>query len=66
MNPNSPLYDERFDGYVKTMKVRSPFQFEIEFARVPLVIEGLLLAPPARRHPTARCVCRAIERRAGR
>ncbi len=50
LNPDSPLYDERFAGYVKSMKVRAPFEFEIEFARVPLVVEGLLLAPPAEGH----------------
>src|SRR5690606_25885381 len=42
LSPASPLYDERLDGYVRRVSVRSPFRLEVEFERVPLRLEAAL------------------------
>jgi tetratricopeptide (TPR) repeat protein len=45
LRPDDPGYDERFDSYVKGISVQSPFQFEIQFERVPLQMEALFHHP---------------------
>jgi ABC-type transport system substrate-binding protein len=42
LDPASPRYDERLDSYIASTTVRSPFEFELEFARVPVRLEALL------------------------
>ena len=45
LNPSSPLFDERLAAYVKAYRVISPFEFEVEFERVPLRLESVLNIP---------------------
>jgi len=45
ITPGSPTYDERFDSYVKSITITSPFTFRIHFDRVPLRTEWLLKFP---------------------
>ncbi len=40
-------YDERFSSFVRSFEVVSPFEFQIEFSRVPLSLESLLCTPIA-------------------
>jgi len=47
LDPSSPGYDERFASYISSVKSRSPFEFEIEFERVPLQLEALFNLSPS-------------------
>lgn len=49
MDPGDPLYDERFAAYVKQLSIVTPYEFTIEFNRVPLRTESLLAFPIADR-----------------
>ncbi len=48
LNPASPGYDERFDSFVESLSVESPFRFEVRFKRVPLRTEALFTFPVGR------------------
>lgn len=41
VDPANSDYDERLASYVSTIRVRSPFEFSVEFERVPVRTEGL-------------------------
>ncbi len=41
IDPGNPEFDERLYHFVDSIKVRSPFEFEIRFARVPVRTEPL-------------------------
>jgi len=41
IDPSSPRFDERLFHFIKTLRVRSPYEFEIFFARVPVRTEPL-------------------------
>ncbi|WP_166820362.1 ABC transporter substrate-binding protein [Thalassoroseus pseudoceratinae] len=45
LDPQSSAYDERFADYVDSIRIRSPLEFEIALARVPLRIEPLFHFP---------------------
>lgn len=45
ITPGNPLYDERFDSYVRSVSATGPFSFSIYFDRVPLRTEWLLSLP---------------------
>lgn len=45
LDPSGPLFDERLASYVKSYRVLSPYEFEVEFLRVPLRIESILNIP---------------------
>ncbi len=45
INPKSPRYDEQLSSYVKSLKVLSPFEFQVQFSRVPYRIEPLFIKP---------------------
>jgi hypothetical protein len=45
LDPDNAAYDERFDNYIQTMTVQSPFEFQVQFSRVPLRIEALFNFP---------------------
>jgi tetratricopeptide (TPR) repeat protein len=42
IDPSSPAFDDRLAARIKTLKIRSPFEFEIGFAQVPLRTEAML------------------------
>ncbi len=45
IDPQSKNYDEQFASYVRSLKVLSPFEFQVQFSRVPYRIEPLFLKP---------------------
>lgn len=45
LDPSNPLYDERFDSFIESLTVHSPFQFEVRFTRIPLRTETLFDFP---------------------
>ncbi len=45
IEPGSPLFDERLASYVGGLTINSPFEFQVEFDRVPLSIESVLDFP---------------------
>lgn len=42
IDPASPIYDERLDNLIDQVEFRSPQEFEVQFAEVPLNAAGLL------------------------
>jgi hypothetical protein len=48
LDPLNALYDERLAGFVSSVAVISPFEFELQFDRVPPRIESLLTFPVTR------------------
>ena len=48
LDPANALYDERLAGFVSSVAVISPFEFELQFRRVPPRIESLLTFPVTR------------------
>ena len=46
IDPQSPNYDERLSSYVDYVDVKSPYQLELLFSRVPARIEPLLTFSP--------------------
>ena len=48
LDPGNSLYDERLAGFVSSVAVISPFEFELQFHRVPPRIESLLTFPVTR------------------
>lgn len=51
MNPSSPVYDDRLAARINSVRVRSPFEFELGFQQVPLRTEALLGFPVPIRLP---------------
>ena len=45
LDKTNPMYDERFASYIKEFLVRSPYEFEIRFSRIPLRVESLFAFP---------------------
>ncbi len=45
LDPNNQAYNERFASYIDEFRVRSPFEFEIRFSRIPLRVESLFAFP---------------------
>ena len=45
MDKNSPGYDERFASYIDEFLVKSPYEFEVRFSRIPLRVEALFSFP---------------------
>jgi tetratricopeptide (TPR) repeat protein len=45
LDPQSSLYDQRLAGYVRTLTIESPFDFTIDFRRVPPRLEALFGEP---------------------
>lgn len=45
IDPGSPRYDERLAHFVQSLTVRSPFEFEVRFSRVPVRTEPLFRFP---------------------
>ncbi len=45
LDPRHKGYDERLDSFVQSMTVRSPFEFTLNFSRVPLRTEALFRFP---------------------
>ncbi|VAX39516.1 hypothetical protein MNBD_PLANCTO02-1714 [hydrothermal vent metagenome] len=45
IDPQSKHYDEQFASYVRSLKVLSPFEFQVQFSRVPYRIEPLFQKP---------------------
>jgi hypothetical protein len=48
LDPGNAMYDERLAGFVSSVAVISPFEFELQFHRVPARIESLLTFPVTR------------------
>ena len=53
LNPRDPTYDERLASYVRSINVRSPFEFVVNFSRVPVRTEPLLKFAMSVREQTA-------------
>lgn len=45
LDKTNSMYDERFASYIKEFLVRSPYEFEIRFSRIPLRVESLFAFP---------------------
>ena len=45
LDPQNTSYDERLSSYVRSINVRSPFEFVVNFSRVPVRTEPLLKFP---------------------
>lgn len=45
LDRTNPNYDERFASYINEFLVRSPYEFEIRFSRIPLRVESLFAFP---------------------
>jgi peptide/nickel transport system substrate-binding protein len=45
LNPNSSIYDQRLQYFIKSISINSPHQFEIVFSHVPLKPEALFRFP---------------------
>jgi len=54
MNPSSQMYDDRLAAAVRSMKIRSPSEFELGFDQVPLRTEALLSFAVPKRSPESR------------
>lgn len=50
MNPQNPAHDERFSASISSVNFRSPFEFEVDFARIPLRAEMLFAFPVDAEH----------------
>lgn len=45
MNPASRFYDQRLEYFIDSVSIKSPYQFEISFAHVPLKPEAIFRFP---------------------